>query len=226
MIEKNIGYFEIQSFQDRKISLETFRLARERALGLGVKRMVTPSSSGETALTFAEFFNDTDLELIVVSDRAGVKFSKQEYEKYAKRLLPRNEAEELLSVIGMNEKGHYDSGLSWKPEVVAELLEKGVKVVVASEPFRAMLRSRVNPTFVVAETLSLFGKGVKVAIEVVLAACDAWFLEAGEEVIALGGLTTGVDTALVVRACHRDEMFSGIEKGLQIREIICKPRLT
>ena len=55
-------------------------------------------------------------------------------------------------------------------------------------------------------------------------ACDAGFVDAGEEVIALGGLQKGVDTALVVRACHRDEVFSGAEKGLRIREIICKHR--
>ena len=98
-------------------------------------------------------------------------------------------------------------------------------MVIGSEPFRSMVRSRVHPTFVVAETLNSFGRGVKVAVEVALIACDAGVVEAGEEVISMGGLSRGVDTALVIRICHRDELFSDNKKGLQIREIICKPRL-
>ena len=225
MENKNIVYFSKQSFQDGKITLETLRLSKERAQDLGIKRVLIPSSSGGTASAAVDVFEGSGLEVIVVSDRAGVKFGRDEYRSYGKRLLPSGEVEELLGAIGLDEEEEHESGLNWNPDLKAKLLESGLKIVIASEPFRAMIRSRVDPTFVVAETLSLFGKGVKVAAEVALAACDAGFVDSSEEVIALGGFTKGVDTALVLKACHRDEMFAGVAKGLQIREIICKPRL-
>lgn len=225
MIEKKIVYFYNQSFQDAGITTKTLQLAMERVVELRIKRVILSSSSGDTALKAVEIFEGKGVELIVVSDRAGVKFTKSEYKKYGERFLPHDEVEELLRVVGLKEREEIKSGLSWKPEVVKKLEKKGMKVVIASEPLRAMLPSRVNPDSIVVETLSLFGKGIKVAVEVALAACDAGLIDEGEEVVTLGGFTKGVDTALVVRACHRDEMFLAVGKRIQIREIICKPRL-
>jgi hypothetical protein len=226
-MKEDVVYFEHQSYKDEKITITVLHLALERAKKLGIKRVVVPSCSGETALRAVEIFKGSGIELIVVSDRAGVKFSRKEYRDYAnvRAHLLADEVEEFLNTLGFEDKEEIKSGLSWKPELVMKLREQGINVAVASEPFRTILHSRVNPDFVIAETLALFGRGLKVAVEVVLEACDAGFVNVGEEVISLGGLSKGVDTALVLRACHRDELFSGSGNGLQIREIICKPRL-
>ena len=53
-------------------------------------------------------------------------------------------------------------------------------------------------------------------------ACDAGFVESGEDVIAVAGSGTGLDSAIVIKAAHSDEMFDE-EKGFRIKEIICKP---
>jgi hypothetical protein len=61
-----------------------------------------------------------------------------------------------------------------------------------------------------------FGQGTKVAVEVVVCAVQAGFVEQGERVIGIGGSSRGADTALVVDAAWDIA-------GVHISEIICKP---
>jgi hypothetical protein len=42
-------------------------------------------------------------------------------------------------------------------------------------------------------------------------------------VVSLGGVERGVDTALVIKPSHSDDAFHP-KRGLEVREIICKPR--
>ncbi len=72
---------------------------------------------------------------------------------------------------------------------------------------------------IVADTLrKLFGKGFKVAVEIVLMAADSGALTMEGEVIAVGGTAYGADVACVVKPAHSNNFY-----GLQIREIICMP---
>ncbi len=66
-----------------------------------------------------------------------------------------------------------------------------------------------------------FGQGTKVAVELTLIAAQEEIVEPGTEVVALGGSAKGFDTALVIKAATSDEFYE-----LEIREIICKPRIT
>jgi len=66
-----------------------------------------------------------------------------------------------------------------------------------------------------------FGQGTKVAVELTLIAAQEEIVEPGTEVVALGGSAKGYDTALVIKAATSDEFYE-----LEIREIICKPRIT
>jgi hypothetical protein len=66
-----------------------------------------------------------------------------------------------------------------------------------------------------------FGQGTKVAVELTLIAAQEEIVELGTEVVALGGSTKGLDTALVLKASTSDEFYE-----LEIREILCKPRKT
>jgi len=70
-----------------------------------------------------------------------------------------------------------------------------------------------------AFTLRTFGQGTKVAVEVALMAADAGLVRTDEDVIALGGTSEGVDTALVLRPANSARFFD-----LKVREVICKPR--
>ena len=72
---------------------------------------------------------------------------------------------------------------------------------------------------IVASVLRLFGAGVKVAIEISVMAADAGLLRTDEDVIALGGTVSGLDTAAVIKPANAHDFFN-----MKIREIVCKPR--
>ena len=111
------------------------------------------------------------------------------------------------------------------PEAVRQdLNDKGVRVVAATHALSGVERGvakkhgGVCPVLLMADTLKLFGQGVKVAVEVAVMAADAGAL-AGGDVVAVGGSSKGADAALVIAPAHAASFFD-----LRIREVICKPR--
>lgn len=113
------------------------------------------------------------------------------------------------------------------PEELKEKYEKkGVKFVKAAHAFGSIGRG-VRQKFktyqndeIMAGTLKILGAGVKVAVEISLMATDAGLLDTEKNVIALGGVSQGVDSALILRPSHTHNFFE-----TKIREIICKPAL-
>jgi len=73
------------------------------------------------------------------------------------------------------------------------------------------------------EALRLLCPGVHVCIFTTMTAADSGLIPVDKEVVSLGGIEHGLDTALVIKPSYSDEIFDK-EKGLEIREIICKPR--
>jgi len=73
------------------------------------------------------------------------------------------------------------------------------------------------------EALRLFSPGVHVCIFTTMTAADSGAIPVDKEVVSLGGIEHGLDTALVIKPSYSDEIFDK-ERGLEIREIICKPR--
>ncbi|WP_300668527.1 pyruvate kinase alpha/beta domain-containing protein [Desulfoluna sp.] len=105
-----------------------------------------------------------------------------------------------------------------------ELENSGVTVLTSGHTFFGIgraVRMRFN-TYqvdeVIAETLKLFGVGVKVAVEVSLMAADAGLIQTGEDVLCVGGTGAGADTAVLLRAVNTADFFT-----LKIQEILCKP---
>jgi len=73
----------------------------------------------------------------------------------------------------------------------------------------------------VANTLRIFGQGMKVACEIAGMATDAGLVRTDESVIAIagtGGAGRGADTAVVVQPANVHNFFE-----MRIREILCKP---
>ncbi|MDN5364507.1 MAG: uncharacterized protein PWQ91_1569 [Eubacteriales bacterium] len=111
------------------------------------------------------------------------------------------------------------------PEVRQELINAGVKVLTTTHLFAGVDRALrlkfggVYPAEIIAQTLRLFGQGVKVAVEIAVMALDAGLIPYGEEVIAIGGTGEGADSAIVVQPEHSHHFFN-----TRIKEIICKPR--
>ena len=73
---------------------------------------------------------------------------------------------------------------------------------------------------IMANTLRIFGHGLKVAAEITMMATDAGQTNVDEEIIAIAGKGKGADTAIVVTPVNVARFFD-----MKVKEIICKPRL-
>ena len=168
---------------------QTLKLAAQRAKELGISEVVIASTTGFTAYKAIEFFDG--LRLTLVTYHSGFK-------EPFKNEMP--------------------------DDVKADLQNKGLTVVAASHALSGVERSiakrhsGVYPVLIMADTLRLFGQGIKVAVEVAVMAADAGALT-GSDLIAIGGSGRGADAALVLKPAHQNNFFD-----MRIREIICKPR--
>jgi hypothetical protein len=168
----------------------TLQLAKERATALGIRDIVVASYTGTTGVKASEVFNDHNL--VVVAGVVGFREPNQ--------------------VAMLNENR-------------AIIESVGGKVLFAGHAL-GMLGRAVNRRFgaiqvdeVIAHVLRLFSQGVKVGCEIACMAADAGLIRAGEEVIAIGGSSTGADSAIVIKASNTHTFFD-----TRVLEIICKPR--
>lgn len=74
---------------------------------------------------------------------------------------------------------------------------------------------------IVCQTLYRFSQGMKVSVEVVLMAADAGLIGVDKEVISIAGTGEGADTAIVVKPSYPRNFHE-----FEIRELICKPRIS
>jgi hypothetical protein len=77
----------------------------------------------------------------------------------------------------------------------------------------------IYPVEIVANTLRMFGQGIKVGVEIATMALDAGLIPFGVSVIAVGGSVRGADSAIILKPAHAKDILS-----TRIEEILCKPR--
>jgi hypothetical protein len=111
--------------------------------------------------------------------------------------------------------------ISWKviePEKRKKMEKDGAKVLDGVEsPFGKLPE--------VANAYRAISQGFKVCVEDALIAVDKGLIEAGKDVISVGGTGSGSDTALVVKAANSaDRIGKDFEKRLVVREILALPR--
>ena len=125
-----------------------------------------------------------------------------------------------------HQAGFHSPGKCEMPVRTARFLEKhGVSVYTGTHFFGGVGRA-IRMKFggleideLVAQTLRIFGQGIKVTVEIAVMALDAGLIPFGKEIIAIGGTGQGADTAVLCLPAHGKDIFS-----FEIREIICKPR--
>ena len=115
----------------------------------------------------------------------------------------------------------------WKCELTSDnrkkLEDAGASIFTGAHALSGIERSFRNdyhglyPLELVAETLRLFGQGMKVCVEISLMAADAGLL-AGDKVVAIGGTGSGADTSVILTPAHQKNFLD-----MRIHEIICKP---
>jgi hypothetical protein len=173
----------------RKNTDEVLRLAKRRAEELGLKTILVASTTGDTALEAMEVFKGA--RIVVVSHFTGMK--------------------------GPNIQ-------EFTEENRQKLLSAGVPLLTATHTFsglgRAMRKKFKMHLFeeAVANTLRLFGQGMKVVCEITLMAADAGLVRTDEDIIVIGGTSRGADTAVVLRPVNSEDFFD-----LKVKEILCKP---
>ena len=169
---------------------ETLRLAKERAEALGIKDIVVASRTGTTGIKACEAFRGYNL--VVVRHHTGwSKPGFQDMSEESEKTLIKNGAKILTAT-------HCLSGI-----------ERAIR----------FKRGTVGFLEVMADTLRLFGQGVKVCIEIAIMTADAGLIPINKEIIAIAGTANGADTALVLSPAHSEHFFD-----LAVREIIAIPR--
>jgi uncharacterized protein len=168
---------------------QTLRLAFQKGQQVGINELVVASTTGATAYKALEICK-------------GFKITSVTYH------------------CGFREPFKMEMSL----DVRLDLEKQGVKVVAATHALSGLERSiskKYNgsyPVLLIADTLRLFGQGLKVAIEISIMAADAGALS-GKDIIAVGGTAKGADCALVIKPKCQSDFFD-----MRIREIICKPK--
>ncbi|MCR6692360.1 MAG: hypothetical protein MRT15_08210 [archaeon YNP-LCB-003-016] len=192
---KQVFYFHYRGEINTEMVLS---LARDRAIELGIRKVIIPSETGRSALKALKIFKGTNVNLIVVTHYP------------AKTIGPKGDIP-----IGLN-----------RPEYVhvKRFLEShGVIVIQGTRPFAGIERSMgwdsPTPETFIDKTLEIFGSGTKIAVEAALMATDAGFVDEGEVVVSLGGTYKGLDTALIVKSSYSMHFFTHFE----VLEIIAKP---
>jgi len=170
---------------------ETLRLARIRADELNIRTAIVASARGHTGVEAVGVFRG--MNLVVVTAHTGW-YRKPNIQHF----LPENR--EIISNAGGNilTAPHVFGGLSYALRDQYNISTLGVDL---------------------GYTLRVFGSGVKVTIEIVMAAADAGLVSTNEEVVSIGGTNQGADTAVIMNPVHVQDFFK-----LKIKEIICKPR--
>ena len=126
----------------------------------------------------------------------------------------------VTHVWGMKSAG--ENELSEKER--KKLEEAGAYIVTAAHALSGTERAiskkfgGAYPVEIMAHTLRLFCHGVKVCVEITTMALDAGVIKSPCPVVALGGTSTGLDTACVITPGYSAKIFEA-----RIHEILCKP---
>ncbi len=172
-----------------KVNTETtVELALKTARERNIKYIVAASSHGDTARLFQ---NSEAINIICVTHANG------------------------FPEAGKNEMSE---------EIRKELTDCGIKVLTTTHVLSGAERGiskkfgGAYPVEILANSLRMFGQGVKVCVEVSVMALDSGLIPYGEPVIAVGGSGRGADAAVILTPAHASNILD-----TKIHEIICKP---
>jgi hypothetical protein len=189
---KKIYYFDKPGALNTQ---DAANIAVERARELGIQKIVVASSSGSTAVTFAQAMKGSDLQLVVVTHVVG--FREPGVWEFSPQIAEDLRAEGVIIITGTHVLSGLERAISRSPKIGG-----GSRTEAIAEALR--------------RTVAI---GLKVGVECVLIATDQGVLSPTEEVIAVGGTATGADTVCVIRPSHTASFFD-----LQVREIVAMPR--
>ncbi|SHG52589.1 hypothetical protein SAMN02745221_00395 [Thermosyntropha lipolytica DSM 11003] len=169
----------------------TLKLALKKAEEKGIKNIVVASCEGDTAFKLLSLAENR-FNIVCVTHHTGFREP------------------------GVNEMSE---------ETRQKLIAQGVKVLTTTHLLAGVDRAIRNqfggvyPAEIIAQTLRIFGQGIKVAVEIAVMALDAGLIPFGQEIISIGGTSSGADAAIVIQPAHSNHFFA-----TEVKEIICMPR--
>jgi hypothetical protein len=168
---------------------QTLHEAKIRAEELGITDIVVASTRGNTAIQAIKIFQGFNVVIVP-------------------------------HVTGLREVGVQEMSDAMQQKIQAA----GGIVVIATHAFSGVNRAiqakfdTMFPVGIIAQTLRMFGQGMKVVVEIVAMATDAGVIPVDTDVIAIAGSGRGADTAVVVSPANAHRLFDMV-----IKEIIVKP---
>lgn len=195
-VERRIFYFEQEGKENLPYTVNL--VAEYLNNNTKISKVVVFTSDGEGPLMLAKMVNPSDVKIFAVTFPYKSTFMVEG---------PGGEPREIIPGTCL-------------PEVRKDLAQAGVTLVQGTLPFWEIIIPGTADIKrkAIKHTLQLLCGGFELCVEAVLVACDAGWVEPGEEVIAMSA-----DTALVAVASQSAWMFHPT-RGMEIREIICKPR--
>jgi hypothetical protein len=193
--ERNILYFDKPGFQNTNPVIEAVKKRLESG---DLKQVIVPVTTGRTA---EQFIRELGKKVRIVT------ISEVEVAHACKR-------------IAETDQGMLGKLISKRLKRKSGKMDKSFRDVV-DITFLPFCKEAWN---VAKEILYAFSQGMKVAIEVSLAAVEIKKVEPYTRVIAVGGTGEGADTAIVVRlAPQKDAFGKDPDKRLTVEEILAIP---
>ncbi len=156
----------------------TLKLAKQRAVELGIATVVVASSRGETAVRAVKILKG--LKVIIISHVAGFIGPNEQEFTAANRKTVEFKGGIILTTA------HAFAGLSRSMRTKHNMYMLGE---------------------IVGDTLRIISQGTKVACEIAVMAADAGLIQVGKDVICVGGTGRGADTACVIKAVNTHNFF-------------------
>jgi len=163
--------------------------------------LIIASTSGKTALKFAEVLKVKKITVICVSEPPSRTIFGDQWPCINPKMKKKLEALGVVVIDRVPYKFH---------DSVLELAKWHVPIA----------------EHIVGDTLAFVGgQGLKVAVEAMFMAVQAGYVEPDKDVIAVAGYGGGADTAIVVKTCFPETLFSSDpQKRLEVREILAMAR--
>lgn len=176
--------------EGRENTDKLIELVKERLEGSNIKYVAIASASGESALKLANVIEG--VTILNVTHHAGF---------------------------------HNPNELDISNEMRKKLEDKGIVTFAGSHAFSGVGRGITNkfggctPIDIISETLRMFSHGIKVCGEISIMLADAGLIPVDEEIIAIGGRASGVDSAAIITPANMTNVFD-----MKFHEIIVMPR--
>jgi hypothetical protein len=175
----------------RQNTVRTLEVTRQRADQLGIRTVLVATTRGETGAQAAQRFQGYDV--VVVTHATG--FAGPNIQELTEENRAAIEAAGAQILTCQHALGGISRAVrkKWGTYAIDEI---------------------------VAQTLRIFGEGMKVCVEIALMAADAGLAPVGEPCIAIAGTGRGADTAVVLIPANVQQFFD-----LRVMEVLVKPRL-